>query len=158
MIENSYIDNYLKELKEQGKTNSYIATINTTFYKIAKSGCESIQDFESWLKGNYNNYNTNYNTLRNDMSQARAFFKWLEGEGVEVLEQKEEKNTMTESEQTTLKRKRIITVAITSELHMKLSILSSAKSKSMSAIVVDALNAYCETPESKEVFQNIVLR
>ncbi|MBR0079397.1 MAG: hypothetical protein IJP69_03390, partial [Synergistaceae bacterium] len=61
--------------------------------------------------------------------------------------------TMTESE-----RKRVITVAITSELHMKLSILSSAKSKSMSAIVVDALNAYCETPESKEVFQNIVLR
>ena len=101
---------------------------------------------------------TAYNTLRNDMSQAKAFFKWLEGEGVEVLEQKEEKNTMTESEQTTLKRKRIITVAITSELHMKLSILSSAKSKSMSAIVVDALNAYCETPESKEVFQNIVLR
>ncbi len=154
MIENSYIDNYLKELKEQGKPNSYIAAINTTLNKIAKSGCESIQDFESWLKGNYNNYNT----LRNDMSQARAFFKWLEGEGVEVLEQKEEKNTMTESEQTTLERKRIITVAITSELHMKLSILSSAKSKSMSAIVVDALNAYCETPESKEVFQNIVLR
>ena len=150
MIENSYIDNYLKELlKEQGKPNSYIAAINTTLNKIAKSGCESIQDFESWLKGNYNNYNT----LRNDMSQAKAFFKWLESEGVEVLEQKEEKNTMTESE-----RKRVITVAITSELHMKLSILSSAKSKSMSAIVVDALNTYCETPESKEVFQNIVLR
>ena len=144
----------MKELKEQGKPNSYIAAINTTLNKIAKSGCESIQDFESWLKGNYNNYNT----LRNDTSQAKAFFTWLESEGVEVLEQKEEKNTMTESEQTTLERKRIITVAITSELHMKLSILSSAKSKSMSAIVVDALNAYCETPESKEVFQNIVLR
>ena len=150
MIENSYIDNYLKELlKEQGKPNSYIAAINTTLNKIAKSGCESIQDFESWLKGNYNNYNT----LRNDTSQAKAFFTWLESEGVEVLEQKEEKNTMTESE-----RKRVITVAITSELHMKLSILSSAKSKSMSSIVVDALNAYCETPESKKVFQNIVLR
>ena len=48
MIENSYIDNYLKELlKEQGKPNSYIAAINTTLNKIAKSGCESIQDFES---------------------------------------------------------------------------------------------------------------
>ena len=83
--------------------------------------------------------------------KAKAFFTWLEGVG--GIEQKEEKITMTESE-----RKRVITVAITSELHMKLSILSSAKSKSMSAIVVDALNTYCETPESKEVFQNIVLR
>ena len=71
MIENSYIDNYLKELKEQGKPNSYIAAINTTLNKIAKSGCESIQDFESWLKGNYNNYNT----LRNDMSQAKCLNK-----------------------------------------------------------------------------------
>ncbi len=154
MIEKSYIDNYLKELKEQGKPNSYIAAINTTLNKIVKSGCNSVEDFEIWLKENYNNYNT----LRNDTSQAKAFFKWLEGEGIEVLEQKEEKNTMTESEQTTLERKRIITVAITSELHMKLSILSSAKSKSMSAIVIDALKAYCETPESREVFQNIILK
>lgn len=70
MIENSYIDNYLKELKEQGKLNSYITAINTTFYKITKSECESIQDFEAWLKGNY----SNYNTLRNDTSQGKSIF------------------------------------------------------------------------------------
>ena len=50
MIEKSYIDNYLKELKEQGKPDSYITAINTN------SECESIQDFEAWLKGNYSNY------------------------------------------------------------------------------------------------------
>ncbi len=64
MIEKSYIDNYLKELKEQGKPNSYIAAINTTLNKIVKSGCNSVEDFEIWLKENYNSYNT----LRNDKS------------------------------------------------------------------------------------------
>lgn len=71
MIEKSYIDNYLKELKEQGKPDSYITAINTTFYKITKSECESIQDFEAWLKGNY----SNYNTLRNGLKALKVLNK-----------------------------------------------------------------------------------